>query len=61
MDEEYLTLKEQHKRYWKYPDRNCKRCRNYPCFVGIENSKVEFAKYGCFKYDENPLLPITDV
>ena len=37
---------------YKYPDRTCKQCRKYPCFTGIENSKCDFAKYGCTKFIE---------
>ena len=37
---------------YKYPDRDCKSCLNYPCFYGIENLKSNFAKYGCQQYDE---------
>lgn len=36
----------------KYPDRNCKSCRKYPCFVGIDKCKSDFAKYGCIFYSE---------
>ena len=37
---------------YHYPDRTCKNCSKYPCFRGIENSKCDFAKYGCVKYSE---------
>lgn len=31
----------------KYPDRSCKGCKSYPCFIGMEKCKSDFAKYGC--------------
>lgn len=29
------------------PEHTCKECLKYPCFSGIENTKSDFAKYGC--------------
>jgi hypothetical protein len=34
----------------KFPDRTCKACKKYPCFIGIENTRSDFAKYGCIYY-----------
>ena len=34
----------------KYSDRSCKKCKNYPCFIGINKCKCDFAKYGCYDY-----------
>lgn len=34
----------------KFPDRTCKECNKYPCFLGFENSTCDFAKYGCKSY-----------
>lgn len=34
----------------KYPDRTCKSCGKYPCFVGIENCRCDLAQYGCTYY-----------
>lgn len=31
----------------KYPDRTCKKCKKYPCFLGIEKCVSNFAAYGC--------------
>lgn len=39
---------------YKFPDRTCKDCINYPCFEGIKNMKCDFAKYGCRKYKSPP-------
>lgn len=36
----------------KYPKRSCKNCRKYPCFVGIDKCKSDFAQYGCIFYSE---------
>lgn len=34
----------------KFPDRDCKQCKKYPCFAGLEKCKCNMAKYGCFLY-----------
>ena len=34
----------------KYPYRECKKCRNYPCFPEIDKCSSNFAAYGCFLY-----------
>ena len=44
----------------KYPDRSCKSCKKYPCFVGIINCSSDFAKYGCNFYSENGRTSSTD-
>ena len=31
----------------KYPNRTCKKCKKYPCFMGIDKLSSDFAKYGC--------------
>lgn len=36
----------------KFPDRTCKSCTTYPCFIGIEKCKSDFAKYGCIYFKE---------
>lgn len=36
----------------KYPTRDCKLCRRYPCFKGIENCLSNFAMYGCVYYKD---------
>lgn len=36
---------------YKYPERTCKKCRRYPCFLGqAEVCKCDYAKYGCINY-----------
>lgn len=35
----------------KFPERSCKDCKFYPCILGHENLKSDFAKYGCTIYD----------
>lgn len=34
---------------YKHPERDCKQCKNWPCFEGIETiyPGCNFAKYGC--------------
>lgn len=41
----------------KFPNRTCKECRKYPCFVGISKCISDFAKYGCDYYSE-PVINI---
>lgn len=41
-----------YKKYHKFPTRSCSICLKYPCFIGIENAKADFAKYGCKKYKD---------
>ena len=31
---------------YTYPNRSCKECLRYPCFIGIEKRVCNFAKYG---------------
>lgn len=37
---------------YKFPDRSCKKCLNYPCFKGMEVLSSDMAKYGCKHYQE---------
>lgn len=37
---------------YKFPNRTCKECEKYPCFMGIQNMKCDFAKYGCINYKD---------
>lgn len=46
-------LEEEHKKFWKYPERSCISCIKYPCFVGQENSTADYAKYGCIKFSDD--------
>lgn len=34
----------------KYPNRECKECKRYPCFNGIDKCLSNFASYGCVHY-----------
>lgn len=34
----------------KFPNRTCKYCKKYPCFIGIEKCVSNFAAYGCTYY-----------
>lgn len=34
----------------KFPNRDCKSCGKYPCFLGIEKCVSNFAAYGCTYY-----------
>ena len=45
-----------HKKEWRFPFRTCKECVNYPCFRGIENSKANFAKYGCVNFEKKEVF-----
>lgn len=37
---------------FKFPERNCKLCKKYPCFYGIERCVSNFAAYGCIYYSK---------
>ena len=41
----------EHKKYWKFPDRSCKKCETYPCFSGQDADRCDHAKYGCINYN----------
>lgn len=43
-------IEAEHKKYWKFPDRSCKKCESYPCFTGQDFNRCDHAKYGCIKY-----------
>ena len=36
----------------KFPDKECKSCKKYPCFQGMERCSSNFAAYGCIYYRE---------
>ena len=38
---------------YKFPERSCKKCVKYPCFVGMEKRSCDFAKYGCIEFENN--------
>ena len=38
---------------YKHPERTCKDCDCYPCFIGIDSLSCDFAKYGCREYKDN--------
>ena len=42
LDEEEIRL--------RVPNHSCATCAYYPCFLGIENCKCNFAQYGCKSY-----------
>lgn len=48
-------LELEHFKLWKYPERSCNKCKNYPCFSGQENMKADYAKYGCKNFIENEI------
>lgn len=35
---------------YKHPERNCKKCLNYPCINNMDILKSNFAAYGCKNY-----------
>lgn len=37
---------------YTYPNRKCTDCAKYPCFIGIDKSVCDFAKYGCRNYKD---------
>ena len=51
-DKKQQEIEAEHKKYWKFPERSCQKSKKYPCFIGQENAKADFAKYGCVKFVE---------
>lgn len=47
-----MTTKDKYGVKLKYPDRSCNICKKNPCFEGKENTRSDFAKYGCVYYCE---------
>lgn len=50
MKKKQEELDNYHEKYWKFPDRSCKDCQEYPCMKGQQTLKSDFAKYGCNQY-----------
>ena len=48
-----LMFKDRDGFHYKYPERNCKRCLNYPCVEKMEVLLSNFAAYGCKKFEDN--------
>ena len=38
--------------HYKHPERDCKRCLNYPCVDDQHKLKSNFAAYGCKNYKD---------
>ena len=49
---EINTTKDKDGIVYKNPHLSCKQCGKYPCFIGQEKSKLDYAKYGCIKYED---------
>lgn len=47
-----MMVKDEYGTILKYPDRNCKECKRYPCFPEITKCRSNFAAYGCLQYKE---------
>lgn len=39
--------------HYKHPERNCNRCRKYPCLPKMELLKGNFAAYGCKEFEDD--------
>ena len=35
---------------YRYPERTCTDCLNYPCREDMDILNIDFAKYGCVKF-----------
>lgn len=49
-DKDQEALETYHDKYWKFPNRSCKECKEYPCMKGQNVLRSDFAKYGCKHY-----------
>lgn len=39
--------------FYKFPNRDCSQCANYPCFIGMDKCRSNFAAYGCKEFKVN--------
>ena len=44
------VIKDEYGVKYKFPDRDCKECKKYPCFKEFYLARSNFAKYGCKDY-----------
>lgn len=42
-----MIFKDKDNYHYKFPQRSCSRCLNYPCVPSIDKLKSDFAKFGC--------------
>lgn len=48
-----LMFKDKDGFHYKFPERSCKRCLNYPCVEKMETLQGNFAAYGCKKFEDS--------
>lgn len=46
------VIKDEYGVRLKYPNRDCKKCKKYPCFPEISKTSSNFAAYGCIYFKE---------
>ena len=39
-----------HKKEWRFPNRDCKKCQLYKCYAGQDADRCNCAKYGCVNF-----------
>lgn len=42
-----MIFKDKDNYHYKFPQRSCSRCLNYPCVPSMDKLKSDFAKFGC--------------
>jgi hypothetical protein len=48
---EVISLKDTDGKKFKFPERDCKKCKRYKCIINMDMLKSNFAKYGCLNYN----------
>lgn len=38
--------------HYKHPERDCNRCKNYPCLPDMDKLLGNFAAYGCKMFED---------
>ena len=47
-----IIFKDKDNFHYKFPQRSCLRCLNYPCIPNMDKLKSDFAKLGCRKFSD---------
>lgn len=51
-----LIFKDKDNFHYKFPQRCCKRCLNYPCLPKMNLLKSNFAKFGCKMWEDSNIF-----
>lgn len=51
-----MIFKDRNNFYYKFPQRSCQRCLNYPCLPNMDKLKSDFAKIGCKNFNDSNIF-----